>query len=600
MPQSARRTSANPHLADADGDGADSHRRRADALPLIHTQALLRDAFANPREALNEAAIVATTDARGTIVAANQKFCDLSGYTQDELIGQNHRLLKSGVHDRAFFQDLYRTISSGKTWRGTVCNRAKAGHLYWVDTTIVSNRGADGRILGYTAIRFDVTPLKHARQSLWDQAHFDALTGVANRLHFLNLLDKRTLTAKGEPFCVAMLDLDHFKEVNDAGGHDAGDILLTTVAKITASHLQDGEVLGRLGGDEFALVLNTSQDPAHLDARLRAILQDIHAFRLDNSATPRSSASIGVAAFPQDGETGHELMRRSDLALYAAKRCGGDDWRRFKPDYEANAARLLDLRTRFYKALANGQIQIYFQPIVALNGAPPSFEALVRWIDDDGTILRPASFVEILEEEPSAREIGNLALHTVIAQIEQWDRDGLAFTTVTVNATGPDLRSDAFMKTITEAIAQGRIKPSQLGIEITEGMLLDRQARRVRQSIDLLYKLGVCIAFDDFGTGFASLTHLRELPIHVVKIDRSFVQSICTNPKDSVIVESLISLSHRLGLSVVAEGVESEDQLELLTHMGCDRIQGFLIAEALHPNLAKNFLNTSQLAIKRN
>lgn len=583
MPHLAQLNSLYPFSPDTRSDASQGDRNTA-----------LHAAFANPREALNEAAILAITDARGTIVAANQKFCDLSGYSQDELIGQNHRLLKSGVHDRAFFQDLYSTISSGHTWRGTLCNRAKAGHLYWVDTTIVPSKNSDGEILGYTAIRFDVTPLQHARQSLWNQAHFDALTGAANRFHFLNRLNDRIQAEDEAPFFVAMLDLDHFKEVNDAGGHSSGDILLNTVAKITAEHLEEGELLGRLGGDEFALLLNADGGTAALDARLRIILQDIHAFRLDDTAAPRSTASVGVAVYPRDGDNSDELMRRADLALYAAKREGGDDWRPFQLAYEACAAYRLDLRTRFFQALANGQIQIYFQPIISLcKASPPSFEALVRWIDDDGTVLRPASFFEILAEEPTAREVGNLALHTVIAQIEEWDREGLNFTTITVNATGPDMRSDAFIGAITDAIEQGRVKPMQLGIEITEGMLLDRQAKRVRESIALLYKLGVRIAFDDFGTGFASLTHLRELPINVVKIDRSFVQSICCNDKDRVIVESLISLSHRLGLHVVAEGVETADQMRLLTEMGCDRIQGFYISDALSANLAKSFLKYS-------
>ncbi len=554
-------------------------------------QEVLQAAFANPREALNQAAIVAITDARGTIVAVNQKFCDLSGYTQEELIGRNHRLLKSGEHDRGFFQDLYRTITRGQTWHGTVCNRAKGGHLYWVDTTIVPNRSANGKILGYTAIRFDVTPLTHARQELWIQAHFDVLTGAANRRHFLGLLDQRTQIKGQPPFTVAMLDLDHFKEVNDAGGHNVGDQLLKKVAEIVSAHLRDGEMLGRLGGDEFAMLLHHEGGPAQLDHRLRAILQDIYVHRLEDTAAPRSTASIGLSRFPADGDSSHELMRRADLALYAAKREGGDDWRAFQIGYEAEAERRLELRSRFFHALANQQIHIFYQPIVALCASgPPAFEALVRWIEADGTILRPGNFIEILQEEPTAREIGILALNTAISQIQAWNAAGMAFSTVTVNATGPDLRSDAFVTTIVDAVEAGKIRPDQLGIEITEGMLLDRQAKRVRGSIDKLHKLGIRIAFDDFGTGFASLTHLRELPIHVVKIDRSFVQSICNSSKDRVIVDSLITLAHRLGLQVVAEGVETEDQLRMLARMGCDRIQGFLIAEALSAPVAKAFL----------
>jgi diguanylate cyclase (GGDEF)-like protein/PAS domain S-box-containing protein len=545
----------------------------------------------SPIDALNEAAIVAITDARGTIISVNQKFCDISGYDEDELVGQNHRLLKSGAHNRTFFQQLYRTISSGKPWHDTICNRAKAGHLYWVDTTIVPNFSASGTIIGYTAIRFDVTPLKLARQDLWTRAHFDELTGAANRQHFLEKLDGAIATSDRDAFLVAMLDLDHFKEVNDNGGHVVGDQLLRAVSQIVQSHLSPQELLGRLGGDEFAIMLDQQADREALDRRLRNILRAIQAIASSDIEGPRSTASIGLARYPLDGQSTHELIRRADLALYSAKKAGGDDWRAFTLSLEEEEARKVMQRAAFFKAFADGRVQLFYQPVVGLLSLEkPSFEALIRWIQEDGTILTPGSFPELLEDESVAREVGSFALTTALNQIADWNRRGLDFGSIAVNATSSDLRSEAFVTMIADAVTQKLVCPQQLCIEITEGMLIDRQAKRVRAAIDRLHGLGVLIAFDDFGTGFASLTHLRELPINFVKIDRSFIRSLCSNPKDKVIVESVISLAHRLNLGVVAEGVEDQEQRLLLAELGCDRIQGYVISPAIPAEKAGDFL----------
>lgn len=549
--------------------------------------AKLLSAFSNPTEALNEAAIIATTDARGTILAVNQKFCDLSEYSREELIGQNHRLLKSGIHDADFFRHLYRTISSGETWHNTVCNKAKSGRLYWVDTTIVPNWDGDGKIIGYTSVRFDVTPLKAARRDLENHAQFDRLTCALNRTHFLHQLNAR----HQQPFTLAMMDLDNFKEVNEAGGPSAGDQLLIDAANIIANYLEENEFFGRLGGNEFAIILKRNGDADRFESCLRAIAQDIYNLDQRGLNLPRRTASFGLARYPQDGTMASQLIQYADLAVAAAKKAGGNIWRSFEAEMVEEEWRFNQLRAEFFAALAAGEITLFYQPIQPLAPHHPiSFEALIRWRREDGKLWSPADFAELFRDDAVLREMGVFVVRTAIDQIKSWSASGLIFHHLAINAAGPDLRSETFIQIIRDAISEKRIQPNQLCVEITEDMLLDQQADQVRQAIDQLHKLGIAIAFDDFGTGFASLTHLRELPINFVKIDRSFIQSLHQNSKDRVIVESIIGLAHRLELGVVAEGVELQIQRQMLGGMGCDYVQGYWISEPLDSAQATEFI----------
>lgn len=536
------------------------------------------------REALDAAAIVAVTDRAGRIRSVNNKFCELSGYSEAELIGSTHKIVHSGMHDRAFFKTLYRTISAGEIWHGVICNRAKCGRLYWVDTTIVPHR--DGS--GYTAIRFDVTPQKQAEHRLWKLANIDELTELPNRRRFMDLLVEAT--QREQPFMTAILDLDHFKDVNDSEGHDAGDRLLIAVADTLRDQLGEGDVVGRLGGDEFALILAaTDEDPPV--ARLERIVAAIGARRSKAIGDWTVQASIGAAHFPRDGADKHDLLKCADMALYAAKQSGRGCVRMFETGLRDAAEQRAGLRAAIQTALSQREMFVLYQPIVDLAGNRPlSFEALLRWRRADGSIQTPALFGEIFDDEHVSAEIGNFVLSEVLAQIDRWRAENMSFRSIAINATLGDFRSAAFVDRIVEAVRSGRIRHDQLCVEITEGMLLDRGARAVRAAVERLDACGIDIAFDDFGTGFASLTHLRQLPIGHVKIDRSFIEAICTGGKDRVIVESVIDLAHRLGLKVVAEGVEESAQARVLRDLHCDSIQGFLVAPALTEQLAAAFV----------
>ncbi|MDV3456834.1 EAL domain-containing protein [Sphingomonas sp. HF-S4] len=562
------------------GGSPAARRRRRDT-----RESELENLAAFHREALDHAAIVAVTDAHGTITSVNQKFCDLSGFSEAELIGANHRIVRSGFHDRSFFVDLYRTISRGRVWHGTLCNRSKNGALYWVDTTIVPHRDTQGRIASYTAIRFDVTPLKEAEQRLWNLANVDPLTGLPNRRRVLELMSHAI--EAGEPLAIAILDLDHFKEVNDTAGHDAGDALLVHVATQLGDALAEGDAIGRLGGDEFALIVQTSG--ISVGSRMAEILETLDPSR---EIVPgfAASASMGFACFPEDGSSAAELLKCADMALYAAKRKGRNRTQRFELAYRTEADRIAGLRSRVRHALAAGEMTLLYQPIISTEApGEMNFEALLRWDDPKSGRASPAAFLEALEDEHTASEIGRFVVNRALGQIESWTAAGIDFGSIAINATLADFRATGFIESILAAVNSRRIAPERLCVEITEGMLLDRNGGIVKRAVDRLHDAGIRIAFDDFGTGFASLTHLRSLPIDHVKIDRSFIDAVCRDSKDRVIVESVIRLAHRLGLGVVAEGVETKEQLEALRDFGCDRIQGFLIAPALEADEAVSF-----------
>lgn len=574
----------------------DAHQQESERLDrelaLLQGQSLLQsgrlrqlaDLADFQREALDAAAIVAVTDRAGRIKSVNAKFCELSGYSEAELIGANHRILASREHDRAFFQNLYRTIARGEVWHDVICNRAKCGRLYWVDTTIVPHRDRSG----YTAIRFDVTPQKEAEQRLWRLANIDPLTRLANRRRFLEQMT--AATRQGDPFATAILDIDHFKDINDSAGHHAGDQMLIAVGEALRDVLGGGDVIGRLGGDEFAVLLH-GVDAAGLHERLDGILKALRRKQVGSTEDFTIQVSMGAALFPEHGTDAASLLKSADLALYAAKQSGRGCARMFKPRYREAADQRAGLRTAIAHAIERDELFILYQPIINLaGGGPMAFEALLRWRRVDGTVRTPASFGDVFEDEKIAADIGNFVLTQVLAQIDRWRAEDVPFQRIAINATLGDFRSSGFVDRIAEAVASGRIRGHQLCIEITEGMLLDRGARAVREAVDRLSALGVEIAFDDFGTGFASLTHLRQLPINHVKIDRSFIEAICIDRKDRVIVESVIDLAHRLGLKVVAEGVEQHAQAQLLRSLDCDSIQGFLISPALTEQSASDFV----------
>ncbi|MFW7267484.1 putative bifunctional diguanylate cyclase/phosphodiesterase [Gluconacetobacter sp. Hr-1-5] len=541
------------------------------------------------RYALDSAAIVAITDARGTITFVNDKFCQVSGYDRDELIGCNHRILRSDVHDAAFFRLMYRQIASGQNWHGEICNRRKDGTLYWVDTTIVPHVSQAGKVDSYVAIRFDITArklaedeLRTSREHLRTIANLDALTNLPNRRYFREYVGGLIgqYGPSGRQFYLALMDIDAFKEINDSFGHDAGDHLLEIMVSRLRSVVDDRVFIARLGGDEFGIIFDeTEEDEARrfYEKVLEAIRDPIQI----DTISWHCSASMGYAAFHRHGDDATSLIKAADLALYHAKALGRDRLEGFHPELLASAEKKSQALLEIEAGLKCRNFHFSYQPIVFR--APErhaSLEALIRWQHPQRGLLMPADFQAVLTDPAMSAVLGMYMLDRVFRDMQVMLDKSIPFGRVAINMTNSDFRSDSFLDRFFSRCAETGIGPERFCVEVTERMFLGRDQKRVEQGLRRLHAEGVEVALDDFGTGYASLTHLQELPIDRLKIDRRFVSSLTTSYEDQVIVRGVIDIAHGLGKAVTAEGVETASQARMLLDMQCDSLQGWYFSKA--------------------
>lgn len=543
------------------------------------------------RYALDNSAIVAVTDVRGTITYVNGTFCEISGYTQAELLGSNHRMLKSGLHDTDFFRAMYREIAQGRIWHGEICNRRKDGSLYWVDTTIVPHISERGKADSYTSIRFDITErkqlevdLRASKEHLKHLANHDPLTGLPNRRRFQEFVEAAVERHAGAGRCfhLALLDVDTFKEINDSFGHPAGDQLLQTVAARLAAHCPPNGFVSRLGGDEFGIIL-ADASPSAAAAVFEAALQSLREPIEIGASARRCSASLGVAVFPQDGRTSEALFKAADLALYHAKSLGRDRYELFQPSLREAVERRAELLLEIEDGLRDDAFLLHYQPIVPSAGGPVSLEALMRWRHPQRGLLAPGAFQEGFADPAIRAALGMFMLERVFQDLARLRAACLPLRRVAMNLTNSDFRSDAFVDRFFDLVAETGIGPERFCAEVTEGMFLGSHQKRVEDGLRRLHGAGVEIALDDFGTGYASLTHLRQLPLDRLKIDRSFVANMVASQEDRAIVRGIIDIAHSLGKRVTAEGVETIEQAELLWAMECDHLQGWHFGKACPP-----------------
>ncbi|HEY8337375.1 MAG TPA: EAL domain-containing protein [Tardiphaga sp.] len=525
--------------------------------------------------AIDQAVIVAITDLKGCISYANNNFCRISGYTRDELLGQNHRILNSGAHSTEFFRDMYRCIAGGRVWRGELCNKAKDGSLYWVDTVITPQLGADGRPIAYMAIRIDITARKLVEAQLSHAARHDDLTALANRAVLQERMNealadvrlhRRTLTT-------LMIDLDGFKHVNDSLGHAAGDRLLQELARRLTSSLGETEMVARLGGDEFAIIQAATVNQREEAIALATRVLDIVAapFSLDGHNVTIGT-SIGIALAPLNGRDTGELLKKADLALYRVKSEGRNGFSFFDEELSRDATARLRLVTDMRVALSRHEFELHYQPVIdATTRRPAGMEALVRWRHPAEGLISPDRFIPLAEETGLMEPLGQWIMETACAEAATWP----AHIKIAVNLSAAQFRTGALFGMISRALAKSGLPPERLELEITESLLLQNVAANIAVIRQLKDK-GIVIALDDFGTGYASLSYLMKFPFDKIKIDKSFTQGLATRSDCRAVVESILTLARGLDIAVTAEGVETPQQFDLLRAAGVDQIQGFL------------------------
>jgi diguanylate cyclase (GGDEF)-like protein/PAS domain S-box-containing protein len=536
-----------------------------------------------------DAAILATTrdaviitDLAAKILAVNPAFTEITGYDQAEVLGENPRLLSSGRHDRAFYQAMWASLLKTGHWQGEIWNRRKDGEIYpeWLTLTAVRNEQGDP--VHYLGMATDLRQLRHHEERLQRLVHYDPLTGLPNRL----LLEARLQHAleragrEGNRAAVLVIDLDQFKIINDSFGHAAGDDLLVAVTRRLQTRLREEDTLSRLAGDQFVLVLESLHEYQEAETVACGIQASLEApFILPDGGKAYVRASIGISVYPQDGVTAQALLIGADAAVHRAKELGGKQFCYYTSAFNVQARATLLMEEALRRALAREEFVLYYQPKVDLrSGRIVGAEALIRWQRPDHGMVPPLQFIPAAEKNGLIEGIGAWVIRDACRQMRAWREAGLAEIRVAVNVSARQFRRGGLEEVIAEALAQYGVEPHHLMLELTESMLMAGPEEAVAR-MTALKRIGVRLSLDDFGTGYSSLAYLSRFPIDQMKIDRSFINDIVTDPGAATIATSVIALAHRMRLGVVAEGVETEAQAGYLRQNGCDEMQGFLFSK---------------------
>jgi diguanylate cyclase (GGDEF)-like protein/PAS domain S-box-containing protein len=537
-----------------------------------------------------EAILICDRDNR--IATVNRAFTEITGYGADEVCGCDPKILSSGSHDNDFYLAMWASLREDGHWNGEIWNRRKSGETYpeWLSITIV--RDGHGEVAYYVAIFSDITQVRRDKERLHRLAHHDALTNLPNRLLFRDRLEQALARAArhGKAVAVMMLDLDRFKEINDVFGHDVGDTLLQEVARRLLDCVRDADTVSRFGGDEFTLVLPDLDDGAggHQTAQ-RIVAAFQRSFELAGQEV-FVAPSIGVAAFPECGTDAETLLKVADLNMYEAKRgarsgiASSPATHGMSEESPQVSARRLALDSALHHALERRELRLHYQPMVHLEtGRISGAEALLRWQRADGSMVPPAEFIPLAEQTGLIAPIGEWVIHEVCRQLRAWKDARLPALPVAINISPRQFRRQPLSQIIVRAVDLHGIVPKLLELELTESMLVDDPAAATN-TLRELKAIGVGLALDDFGTGYSNLGYLKRYPLDKLKIDRSFVENVASDPNDAAIARAVIFLGRTLGLTVVAEGVETIAQLELLRRHGCDEMQGCYFSPAMTPD----------------
>ncbi|OEF98021.1 hypothetical protein BHF68_12975 [Desulfuribacillus alkaliarsenatis] len=516
------------------------------------------------------------TDVQGTITYVNNRFTKVTGYSSEEVIGSNPRILSSGNTAEEVYADLWNTIKIGGIWRGELQNRKKNGLLFWESVSISSIKNVDNEIIRFVAVKEDISERKELERSNYYLAYHDPLTGLPNRVSFINHIN-RLLDDKGhKDFAVLIIDLDRFKNINDSLGHDFGDLLLQAVTERLQESLDSKSRVFRVGGDEFTVVYEGSQKLTDTAENILTIFKE--PFEIIDRRI-YMTVSVGVSIYPQDGIEVNMLLKNADVAMYAAKNKGRNQYVFYQTSMNERAEELLLLENELRQALEKEQLVLYYQPQIDIKTKNIiGLEALVRWNHPRLKFVSPADFIPLAEETGLIVQIGEWVLKTACKTMKKLLETNFPATNMAVNISVKQFTHQGFIETVEQALQEANLEPRYLDLEVTESLAMN-DVEWVAETLHVLRRIGVTISIDDFGTGYSSLNNFRSLPINKLKIDKSFVNRVTFDQKDDAIVKSVINLAHSLNLTVIAEGVETLDQFELLRNYRCDAFQGYLFSK---------------------
>lgn len=528
---------------------------------------------------------IAIYDSEGLIIQANRAFTTISGYSEQEAIGQDTRLLKSGRHDDTFYQQFWQSLNQSGTWQGEIWNKKKNGEIFPCWQTITVVKDSSKKVKQYISVFSDISESKKTENEIYHLAHYDVLTGLANRNYFIEILESDIENACNlqQSFALLFLDLDHFKHINDSSGHSTGDLLLIQVAKRLRKFENSDTIISRLGGDEFTLLVRDVKSVEVVEKLAEQILHELRIpYHLSNLEVVLS-VSIGFCFYPDDATNVHDLLKNADIAMYKAKSEGRSKFKRFVPLMNFEAQQRAQIEQEIRTGLEQQQFEIYYQPQVNLkSGKMIGCEALVRWNHPTKGFMAPNLFIPIAEDSGLINPLGEWVLESACKQFMDWKNSGYVLEHIAVNLSARQFNEQNLVDTVKEVLLKTGIDAEHLELELTESMLMEN----LEESISImsnLRQLGISLSIDDFGTGYSSLAYLKHFPIDKLKIDRSFVNDVLSSPEDATIVKTTISLAAGLGLKTIAEGVETLQQMEYLKENGCEEMQGYYFCHPLSP-----------------
>lgn len=538
------------------------------------------------------------TDNNNRILSVNRSFNQITGYSDSEVIGQNPRLLASGLHGPEFYRDMWQELTKNGFWKGEIWNRRKDGTTYPEWITITTLRDAQGKICNFIAIFSDASTYKEKEARIQFLAHHDALTGLPNRVLLQDRLEQAISKAVREKQRIAVLfiDLDRFKVINDTLGHHVGDLLLKEIARRLGFTVRASDTICRQGGDEFIIILPeiaSVSAVAHIAGKL---LENIsREFQIDAERL-QITPSIGISLYPDDATDIDTLIRNADAAMYHAKAQGRANYQFFTESLNAQLTERLELERNLATAIERNQLELHFQPQFLLpEGRIIGAEALLRWRHPDKGYISPELFIPVAEESGLIDQIGLWVLKRLLERVNEWHDDPLfAELVFAANVSARQLASRGFIEAVESLLAQISHPPERIELELTETAVMSDIQRSITH-LGELKRLGVNLAIDDFGTGYSSLNYLKRLPIDRLKIDRSFITGIPTDPHDITITRAIITMAQTLGLQVIAEGVETADQASFLVAHGCNEMQGFHLAHPLNEEDFADFVRSCSL-----
>jgi diguanylate cyclase (GGDEF)-like protein/PAS domain S-box-containing protein len=535
---------------------------------------------------------VVVTDEANRIVDANPAFTTQTGYALDEVAGREPSLFHSSMHDQGFYARLRQALAANDHWQGEIQDRNKDGRFTAKFVNIRVIRHPDGGIYRHVIQFQDISEQKQKDEVIWRQTNFDSLTGLPNRRLFLDRLqqDLKKAQGAGRRLGVLLLDIDRFKDINDGYGYARGDEVLVELTRRMARRIPADATMARLGGGMFAIAVAQGEQQLHLETIAGALIDAVAApLGLGADGPAYLSASIGISVYPDDGADSGALLASAEHAMYLAKRAGRGHFQYFTTSLQQQASHKLKLTNDLRMALARRQLHVYYQPIVeTATGRVRKAEALLRWEQPELGLVSPASFIPLAEETGLIDEIGDWVLGEAIASIERWRQKYDCLIELSVNISPMQFERQGKLPWLDRILALDSSTCS-ITVEITEGVLVS-DAAQVSRCLGALHGAGAKVSIDDFGTGFSSLAYLKHFDVDYLKIDKSFIDQLAEDGSDKALTEAIIGLAHRLGIEVIAEGVEHGAQRDLLAAFGCDYIQGWYYAKALPRDAFEEYL----------